>query len=195
MTTRDDNKDNAPSGQSGSTDVLFSKIYRELHGLARQRMTHERVDLTLQPTALVHEVYIRLMKDPTATWENSRHFFGAAAEAMRRILIERARGHAALKRGGKRRRVSLESAEPEMSVDGKIDPDDESAATLLVLDVALAELRAKDERLAEVVMLRYFAGLSVEETSAAQGRSPRTVKRDWAFARTWLARRLKSDMF
>ena len=178
----------APAG-GGSTPAFFQRVYSDLRDLAHQRMSHERSDLTLQTTALVHEVYLRLMKDPDVTWENPRHFFGAAAEAMRRILIERARRYAAVKHGGGRKRLNLEPSELDDA--GSLDlSDGEGAIALLELDDAMNELKARDEMLAEVVMLRYFAGLSVEETASTIGRSPRSVKRDWAFARAWLAERL-----
>ncbi len=152
-------------------------------------MARERPDLTLQTTALVHEAYLRLMKDPDVQWENPRHFFGAAAEAMRRILVERARRHAAIKHGGGRRRLDLSAADGPGG--RSIEPEDATESeAILELDTALAELKTQDERMSEVVMLRYFAGLSVEETAAATGSSARTVKRDWAFARAWLSRRL-----
>ena len=176
-------------GRGGGTPELFNAVYEQLHDLAQRRMSHERSDLTLQTTALVHEVYLRLMKDPDVTWDSPRHFFGAAAEAMRRILIERARHYAARKHGGGRRRVDLEHA-AVVCVGGDAGEEAAAAAAVLELDAALIELRAEDDKLAEVVMLRYFAGLSVEEAAAATGRSPRSVKRDWAFARAWLARRL-----
>ena len=179
----DDDENPRPSS-GGTTPELFDRVYDQLRGLAHRRMTYEPADLTLQTTALVHEVYLRLMKDPAVAWDSPRHFFGAAAEAMRRILIERARRHASLKRGGDRRRLDLDAD----GIGAAADPQD--AAAMLELDDALIDLKRHDERLGEVVMLRYFAGLSVDETAAALGQSPRTVKRDWAFARAWLSRRL-----
>ena len=176
--------------RGGATPELFDRVYEELRDLARRRMSHERAGMTLQTTALVHEVYLRLMKNPAATWENPRHFFGAAAEAMRRILIERARHYKADKHGGGRRRVDLTAAAAVPGASDSADAEADSAAAMLELDGALVELSQHDEGLAEVVMLRYFAGLSVDETAAATNRSPRSVKRDWAFARAWLARRL-----
>jgi RNA polymerase sigma factor (TIGR02999 family) len=176
----------------GTTPEFFEQVYGELRDLAGRRMANERQGLTLQTTALVHEVYLRLMKDPNVTWENPRHFFGAAAEAMRRILIERARRYAAVKHGGGRRRVDLVAAEDDAAGLSLGEGDEESGA-MLELDDALTELKQHDDRLGEVVMLRYFAGLSVEETAAALGRSARTVKRDWSFARAWLSRRLGED--
>lgn len=179
--------------QGGTTPELFGQVYEQLRELAHKRMSQERSDLTLQTTALVHEVYLRLMKDPSVTWENPRHFFGAAAESMRRILIERARRYAAHKHGGGRKRVNLDVVDAAGGASIDLDENGESASAMLELDQALTDLKLHDEKLSEVVMLRYFAGLSVEETAAATGRSPRSVKRDWAFARAWLARRLDGD--
>jgi RNA polymerase sigma factor (TIGR02999 family) len=164
------------------TRELFPVVYQQLRDLAHQKMAREPAGLTLQTTALVHEVYLRLSQDGSVTWENPRQFFGAAAEAMRRILVERARRHHARKRGGGRQRLDLDF------VDLAAEPGEPEA--MIALDEALGELRAFDPALGEVVMLRYFTGLSVEETAAALGSSPRTVKRDWAVARAWLSRRL-----
>ena len=185
----DDVTNSNPVATGGETPELFGRVYEELRGLARSRMAHERVGQTLQTTALVHEVYLRLMKDPSCRWENARHFFGAAAEAMRRILVERARRRAAIKHGGKRKRVELQDDTPELDA---TDPAD--AAAVLELDDALSDLKQHDARLGEVVMLRYFAGLGVDETAAAMGSSSRTVKRDWAFAKAWLAKRLDGNI-
>lgn len=171
---------------SYGTDRLFGQVYEQLRGLAHRRMSHERAGNSLQTTALVHEVYLRLKQDPGVAWNSSAHFFGAAAEAMRRILIDRARSRLALKRGGNRVRLVLDESHPDLAVD-----TEEAAEGMLELDAALQDLERTDARLVEVVKLRYFAGLSVEETASAIGRSPRSIKRDWAFARAWLARRLQ----
>jgi RNA polymerase sigma factor (TIGR02999 family) len=165
---------------SGSTTDLFPVVYEQLRDLAHAKMNRESSGHTLQTTALVHEVYVRLQKDGQQ-WQNPGHFFGAAAEAMRRILVERARRVHALKRGGDRQRIDMDF------VDHAEEPQ---AAAMLALDEAITELKTFDARLAEVVMLRYFSGLSVEETAAALETSARTVKRDWAVARAWLARKL-----
>ncbi len=156
-----------------------------MRALAAQQMSHERPGLTLQPTALVHEVYLRLLANKSTTWDNERHFFAAAAEAMRRILVERARRYSRHKHGGGRQRESLEGAEDEL---GGAEPE-----AMEGLDEALNELREFDPLLAEVAMLRYFAGLTVEQTSAVIGRSPRSVKSDWAAARAWLLRRMEQE--
>jgi RNA polymerase sigma factor (TIGR02999 family) len=166
---------------AGSTGDLFPQVYQQLRDLAHAKMSREPSGHTLQTTALVHEVYLRLQKDGQ-TWENPRHFFAAAAEAMRRILVERARRHHSLKRGGDRDRVDFDFIE--------VGEDSEPMA-MLALDEALTELKQFDPRLAEVVMLRYFSGLSIDETAAALETSPRTVKRDWAVARAWLSDKLQ----
>ncbi|CAN5503880.1 hypothetical protein BH09PLA1_BH09PLA1_11370 [soil metagenome] len=175
-----------PPSLTGTTRELFPTVYQQLRELAQSKMAREPAGLTLQTTALVHEVYLRLSQDPAVTWENPRQFFMVAAEAMRRILVERARRQAARKRGGGKQRVDLEFVDVAIE---SADPD-----AMVALDVALSQLRKFDERLAEVVMLRYFTGLSVEETAVALDSSPRTVKRDWSVARAWLARNLTQNL-
>jgi len=174
-----------PEHLTGSTRDIFPAVYEELRGLAQSRMRHERAGMTIQTTALVHEVYLRLSNDLDARWENPRHFFAAAAEAMRRILVERARHHGRQKRGGNRERVALDSVDPAMP---EADPD-----ALISLNDALDELRSFDADLYEVVMLRFFGGMTVEEVAAAIDRSPRSVKNDWSVARAWLLRRIDSE--
>ena len=169
------------AGKDGAEEELFELVYGELRQMARARMAGEGPGQTLQPTALVHEVYIRLLRGQEPRWENRAHFFTAAAEAMRRILIERARRKRRLKRGGGARHVQLETA------DGYLDPESEN---LLALDEALDRLEARDPRMAQVVKLRYFAGLTVSETAQALKSSPRTVDRLWSAARAWLHREL-----
>jgi RNA polymerase sigma factor (TIGR02999 family) len=200
----------ARASVSGATGEVFNAVYDELRELAHAKMTRERPGQTLQTTALVHEAYLRLSRDGDVRWENRGHFFTAAAEAMRRILVERARRLAATKRGGAGigtasqgfREIASASADGNVAAGGaafrkRVNLEFVNAASvpvdpsaMLALDEALDELRRLDDRLSQVVMLRYFAGLSVEETAAATGSSPRTVKRDWAAARAWLARRL-----
>jgi RNA polymerase sigma factor (TIGR02999 family) len=177
-----------PDSFTGTTRELFPLVYRQLRDLAHRKMAREPAGLTLQTTALVHEVYLRLSNDPGTNWESPRQFFAVAAEAMRRILVERARRHAAKKRGGGRERVVGYDLD---FVDSAVEPPDSDA--MVALDDALTHLRAFDARLGEVVMLRYFAGLSVEETAAAMESSPRTVKRDWSVARAWLSRKLSQS--
>ncbi len=171
-------------GDGSATDELLPLVYEELRRLAESRMARERPGLTLQATALVHEAYVRLVSDEDVGWDDRGHFFAAAAEAMRRILVERARRVGRKKRGGDHRRVSLDKI--EISVDA---PSDD----LLALDEALKRLRAKDPRKERVVSLRYFAGLSINETAQALDVSPATVKNDWTFAKAWLYKELASD--
>jgi RNA polymerase sigma factor (TIGR02999 family) len=160
---------------------LLPQLYVELRNLAASMTKRLSPGQTLQATALVHEAYLRLVRNQDPGWEGRRHFFGAAAQAMREILIEQARRKASHKHGGQQQRVEL--------VDGLawIEPPDED---LLALDEAIQQLHTEDPRLSEIVQLRYYTGLSIEETAALVGRSPSTVKRDWRFARAWLARRL-----
>ncbi len=162
-------------------EELLPVVYDELRALAGARLRHERPDHSLQATALVNEAYIRLVGWEQQSWIDRAHFYRAAAEAMRRILIDHARGRARGKRGGGRVRVDLEDA----NLATWDDPDD-----VLALDEALHRLMEQDPRAAEIVQLRFFAGLSVEETAKALELSIRTVHREWKFARTWLFRAL-----
>jgi RNA polymerase sigma factor (TIGR02999 family) len=172
----------ARAGGEGATDELLPLVYDELRRLARARLGRERPGQTLQPTGLVHEAYLRLLGENQPPWQNRRHFFAAAAEAMRRILVERARRVVRLKRGGALERVSLGAAH---------DVVEPRLEEMLDLDRALERLAERDAEMAEVVKLRYFAGLTVEETGAALGSSPRSVNRTWAAARAWLLRELQ----
>lgn len=173
--------DAAATGDGTAAERLLPLVYDHLRRLARSRMANERPGHTLDATGLVHEAYLRLVGVEGQRFENRAHFFGAAAIAMRRILVERARERAQLKRGGGRERVPLDEAL-------RVDEDD--PAQTLALDEAMTRLEARDPRKARVVMLRYFAGLSVEETAEAMGLSETTVKAEWAFARAWLRREL-----
>lgn len=169
------------AGERAATDELFPLVYDELRALAARHLSMERAGHTLQPTALVNEAYLRLLGPVVTSWENRRHFFSAAATAIRRILIEHARAHGREKRGG--------GVRPEMI------PDDAVGANgldfdAIALDEALTRLAALDGQIAEVVMLRFFAGLSMEETANALQVSLSTAARDWRFARTWLHREL-----
>jgi RNA polymerase sigma factor (TIGR02999 family) len=157
-------------------------VYEELRRLARARLAHEPAGLTLQPTALVHEAYLRLSAGGDRRWDRRGHFFAAAAIAMRRILVERARRYRRIKRGGGQQRVELES-EPAALAPELTD--------VLAIDEALSRLETLDPRKAHIVLLRYFAGLTVEETAAAMDLSPATVKNEWAFARVWLEQVLR----
>ena len=166
-------------GDPHAAEQLLPLVYEELRKLAAQRLAGEKPGQTLQPTALVHEAYLRLVGTGTAPhWNGRGHFFAAAAEAMRRILVDAARRKSRLRHGGGRKRVALE--EGCSLVDPP--PDDD----LLALDDALARLEAGQPEAAAVVKLRYFAGLTAEEAAAALDLSLRTANRHWAFARAWL---------
>jgi RNA polymerase sigma factor (TIGR02999 family) len=160
---------------------LLPVLYAELRGLAAALTARLPPGQTLQPTALVHEAYLKMVRDRDPGWQGRRHFFGAAAQAMREILIDQARKKASGKHGGHGQRVELTEGL------ALIEPP---ADDLLALDDAIGRLQAEEPRLGEVVMLRYYAGLSVEETAEVVGRSDRTVKREWRQARAWLAGRL-----
>jgi RNA polymerase sigma-70 factor (ECF subfamily) len=171
----------AGSGDRSAFDALYRSVYDELHRMARASMRREKGGHTLQPTALVNEAYLRLAP-AAANWEGRRHFFGAAAEAMRRILVDHARRRLASKRGADFERVTLtgpalEIAAPETGLD------------VLQVDEALAQLRVESPRLADLVNLRFFAGLSIEDAASALQISPATAKRDWTFAKAWLHQR------
>ena len=163
-----------------SAAELLPEVYAELRRLAAALSVRLQPGQTLQPTALVHEAYLRLVRNQDPGWEGRRHFFGAAAQAMREILIEQARRKKSLKRGGGQRHELSEGLV-------LIEPP---ADDLLALDEAIAKLQAEKPHLAEIVLLRHYTGLSVEETAGVVGRSVRTVTRDWRYARTWLAGQL-----
>jgi RNA polymerase sigma factor (TIGR02999 family) len=170
------------SGDPSAADQLLPLIYDELRKLAAARMASESPDQTLQPTALVHEAYLRLVQqDQPRRWDGRGHFFAAAAEAMRRILVENARRHAAVKRGGGRQRHDVQQVDPA---------DDVGDVNVLALDEALERLATAHPRKAELVKLRYFAGLTHQDASAYLGISTATADRDWAYAKAWLHREL-----
>lgn len=174
----------AVDGDRHASAQILPLVYEELRKLASSRIGKEAAGgagFTLQPTALVHEAYMRLVGDSAQLpkWDSRGHFFAAAALAMRRILVERARRRGRIKHGGERKRSDV-----EMEVLAVEPPSEE----LLALDEALTALEKSDERKYRVVMLRYFAGLSIEDTAAAIDVSPATVKNDWTFARAWLRR-------
>ena len=174
----------AQRGGPAAGKELLPLVYQQLRELARQRMSTERVEHTLEATALVHEAYVRLVGGDAVPWAGRQHFFFAAAEAMRRILIDHARARAGPKRGGGRMRV------PIHNVLDLAAADDQDLPEILALDDAVSRLEQVSPSVAAVVRLRFFAGLSVEETAAALDCSPRTVKREWTYARAWLAREL-----
>jgi RNA polymerase sigma factor (TIGR02999 family) len=169
------------AGGQAAFDELFPLVYAELRRIAAREMRRERPGRTLQTTALVHEAYLRLLKDASLSFESRAHFLGIAARAMREILIEHARARAARKRGGGAVRLTL---------DDLTAPVPSPPVDVIALDEALERLARLDERHARVVELRYFGGMSVEETAAALGLSPATVKRAWTLARAWLFREL-----
>ena len=170
-------------GDSRAAEELLPLIYEELRILAAQKMAQERPGQTLQATALVHEAYIRLVGEEAQNWKNSGHFFTAAAEAMRRILIDNARRKRSSKHGGRRERIGLE--EGILEYDGGPSVED-----LIALDEALTKLTQNDSMKAQVAKLRFFAGMSVEQTAEILGISQTTAKRYWAYARAWLLREI-----
>ena len=166
-------------GDPSAAEQLLPLLYDELRQLAAQKLAQERPGQTLQATALIHEAYLRLVGNGAERhWDGRRHFFAAAAEAMRRILIDRARHKQTRKAGGGRRRLDLDSIEPALE-EGHGD-------RLLALDEALRQLEAEDPRKAELVKLRFFVGLTAEQAAAALGVSTSTAEKDWAYARSWL---------
>ncbi len=173
--------DRVARGDEAAADRLIPLVYDELRALAGAQLAREadQGGVTLSPTALVHEAYVKLVGGTAGTFENRRHFFGSAARAMRQVLVDRARRHGDLKHGGRVARAALDeerlAAEPE-------------AQETIALDRALTALEAKDPRQAEIVLLRFFAGLSIEQTAGAMGLSPATIKNEWAYARAWLRR-------
>lgn len=165
-------------GDPAAAERLLPLVYEELRNLAAQRLTREKPGQTLQATALVHEAYLRLVDvDQVQQWNSRGHFFAAAAEAMRRLLVEQARRKKRVRHGGARQRVDLDS---------ELCMSEESDDTLLLIDDAIDRLAAEDPEAAKVVKLRYFAGLTIEETAAAMNISVRTVNRHWTYARAWL---------
>jgi len=170
-------------GEAKATDELLPLVYEELRLLAAQKLSHEPPGQTLQATALVHEVYLRLVNEEAQNWKSRGHFFVVAAEAMRRILVDNARRKKSLKRGGSRQRVDLEDVGAECT-------DASNSDRLLVLDEALARLSEEDPVKADLVKLRYFTGLTVEQASEMLGISPTTAKRYWSYARAWLLREM-----
>jgi RNA polymerase sigma-70 factor, ECF subfamily len=171
------------AGDAKALERLLPLVYAELHDLAHARMRDEWVGRTIQTTALVHEAYIRLVDGASVPWQNRAHFFAVCARLMRRILVDRARARNAERRGGAMQHVSFEDERK-----GTPAPD----VDLLALDEALTRLATHDPRKSKVVELRYFGGLSIDETAAALGVSPETVQRDWKVARLWLLRKLRT---
>jgi RNA polymerase sigma factor (TIGR02999 family) len=172
-------------GDDAALNRLLPLVYTELRRVALRQLRRERADHTLQPTALVHEVYIRLIDQRQADWQNRAHFFGVAASVMRRILVDHARRHRASKRGDGVRCVPVDEAR---------DVPSPSEIPVLVLDEALHRLEAVDGDLARLVELRAFGGLTIEEAAQVLSVSPSTAKRDWRIAKAWLNRELGSEV-
>jgi len=171
-------------GESQATNELLPAVYGELRRLAAWHLSHEQPGQTLQATALVHEAYLRLVGKEDPQWQGRRHFFGAAAEAMRRILVENARRKKRLKRGGQLERVDLEEVDLPSPM-----PDDD----LLAMDEALEKLAQTDARAVELVKLCFFVGLTQEQAARELGISVSTAERIWAFARAWLFREIQKQ--
>ena len=172
--------EHARAGDSAALNQLLPLIYAELHLIAERQMRSERPDHTLQPTALVHEAFLKLVGGGPIAFENRTHFLRAASQAMRRVLVDHARARNAAKRG----------AALNVTLDEQVVGKPEAVIDMLVLDDALTRLAAAEPRWAQVVELRFFGGLEVLEVAAALNTSPATVKRDWQFAKAWLAREL-----
>ena len=172
-------------GEGQASEELLPLVYDELRRLAAARMAQELAGQTLQPTAVVHEAWLRLVGDGDRTWQNRAHFFGAAAEAMRRILIENARRKSRLKRGGGQVRVNIEELELAATT-----PDEK----VLLIDEALERLQAEDPQRARVVVLKFFGGLSNHEVAENLGVAERTVERQWAYAKAWLFRNIRTQI-
>lgn len=170
-------------GDAKAVDKLLPAVYKELRQLAAHKLSQERPGHTLQATALVHEAYMKLAASERQSWKGRTHFFGAAAEAMRRILIENARRKQSQKRGGGQKKIEFD--EQYLPIEGP-------STDLIALDEALTELEKKDEAKAELVKLCYFAGLTLEQAGQALGISKSTAKRHWKYARAWLFGRIRS---
>jgi RNA polymerase sigma factor (TIGR02999 family) len=172
------------SGDAEALERLMPLVYDELHRLAERHMRGERRDHTLQPTALVHEAYLRLIDQTRVEWQNRRQFFGVAATLMRRIILKHARRNGALKRGG---------GIAALPLDEELLPSLEKADHVIAVDEALGQLEAIDPRQAKVVELRFFCGFTIEEAAGIMGLSPATVKREWAMARAWLTHEIDNS--
>ncbi|HUA66090.1 MAG TPA: sigma-70 family RNA polymerase sigma factor [Alphaproteobacteria bacterium] len=172
-------------GDPKASDELLPLVYGELRKLAASKMANERPNQTLQPTALVHEAWLRLAGDENAQWDGRAHFFAAAAEAMRRILVDRARRKNAIRHGAGQQRVDLQDTDIAA-------PDDNDQ--ILAVNEALEKLAAHDKPKAELVKLRYFAGMTLEEAAKILGISEPTAKRHWSFAKAWLHREITTSL-
>ena len=172
------------AGDSRATDELLPLVYDQLRKIAAKNMANEKVGQTLSPTALVHEAYLKLVKPSAPGWQSEKHFFAAAAQAMRRILINRARDKSRLKRGGGGKRISLDLAQLSF---------DEQSEDLIALDHAIENLAMEKALAAELVQLRFFAGLSLGDAAKTLGIGRRTADRHWAYARAWLFREMQGE--
>ena len=172
------------NGDKKALNQLMPVVYRELHRLARRRLDRENDGHTLQTTALVHEAYLRLVGQKKAQWQNRAHFFAIAAQMMRRILVDYARSRDSAKRG---------AGAPQVSFDEMLAAPTGRAADVVALDQALTTLAQFDERKSRMVELRFFGGLSIEETAEVLGVSPGTVRRDWTLAKAWLQSEIQTD--
>jgi len=182
----------ASAGDSKAVSQLMPLVYNELRKIAGSYLRRERPGQTLQATALVHEAYVRLIAEKSHNWQNRTHFLAIAALSMRQILVQRARARDAAKRSGERERITLDDASAA-SAEGFGQPDGPDEVDLLALDTALSQLSAMDPELARLVELRYFGGMTIEETAEVMNTSPATVKRQWSVARAWLRRAIDGD--
>jgi len=181
-------------GDADALTQLLPLVYAELRRIAGVQLRREPRDQTLAPTALVHELYLRLVDQRRASWQNRAQFFGVAATLMRRVIVDHARARRAGKRGGAAVRISLDRALDGGEAGTGLSPADRDVVDMLAIDAALERLAAIDPGQARIIELRFFAGLTVEETAHVLKRSPRTVKREWRLARAWLYRALKSGV-
>jgi RNA polymerase sigma factor (TIGR02999 family) len=171
-------------GDRAATEKLFADVYSELRAIAAGYLRRERKNHTLRPTALVHEVYLKLVDQTRVGWRSQAHFLATAAQAMRRILVDHARRRAATKRGGARHRIALDD---NLAIESERDED------VLELDAALAKLTKLDQRQAHMIELRFFGGLSIDEVAKVTGISKRSVEREWTMVRAWLRRELSTS--
>jgi RNA polymerase sigma factor (TIGR02999 family) len=172
-------------GNQQALDELMPLVYKELHRLADHYLRRERVGHTLQATALINEAYLRIINQDEVNWQNRAHFFGVAAQMMRRILVDHARSHLYAKRGGGAQKLTINEA---------IDlPQQERDLDLVALDDALQRLEQLDPQQSKIIELRFFGGLTIEETAEVLGISPATIKREWNWAKAWLYRELKNE--
>jgi RNA polymerase sigma factor (TIGR02999 family) len=171
-------------GDQEAREALIPLVYEELRRLARRYLCRERPDHTLQSAALVHEAYLRLVRQEPPQWQNRAHFFGVAAQLMRHILVDHARNRLAAKRG---------AGAPRLTLDPKIALPQNREVDLVALDDALKRLASLDPQQSRMIELRFFGGLSIQDTSVVLGISPATVKREWTTARAWLQREMKKD--